>query len=265
METSTRPLALITGASTGIGYELAKVFAENKYDLIINSSSDKINEAASDLRNMGCEVKSIVADLATREGVDQLLTSIQGRKLDVLVVNAGVGVGGEFINTNFEEELNVMNLNMVYAVYLTKQVLKDFVARDEGKILFTSSIAAQMPGPYLSVYAASKAFLQSFAQAIRYEMEDLGKNVTITALQPGPTDTEFFSRAHMEDTMVGEAKKDDPAKVARDGFEALMKGEDHIVGGSLKNKVQATLGKVIPETQGARAHSQQAKPNELKH
>lgn len=265
MENSTRPLAVITGASMGIGLELARVFAKNNYDLLINSGTDKINEAAADLRNYGVEVESIIADLATKEGVDQLCTRVGTRKVDVLVLNAGVGVGGEFISNDFDDELNVMNLNMVYTVYLTKQILRDMVSRNDGRILFVSSVAAQMPGPYLSVYAASKAFIQSFAQAIRFEMEDLGKNVVITSLQPGPTDTEFFSRANMDDTMVGESKKDDPAKVALDGFNALMKGKDHIVGGSIMNKVQATIGKIIPERFGAKAHSQQAKPNELKH
>jgi uncharacterized protein len=261
-----RKLAVITGASSGIGYELAKIFAQNNYDLIINSSSTKIEEATSDLRNSGSDVTAVMADLSTREGAEKLYQEIsaKGRPVDVLVLNAGVGQGGEFINIDFEDELNLMNLNMVYLVYLTKKILNDMVDRDEGKILFTSSIAAQMPGPYYAVYAASKAFVESFSQAIRFEMKDTGKNITITALQPGATDTNFFQEADMENTKVGkDDSKDDPAKVARDGYEALMSGKDHIVAGALKNKFMATAGKVMPETQNAKLQGGMAKPDSL--
>lgn len=262
-----RKLALITGASTGIGYELAKVFAKNNYDLIINSSTERIAERVPELEAFGVKVYDVQADLATREGCDLLYGKVSslGRLLDVAVLNAGVGASGEFTQTSFEKELNVMNLNVVYTVYLTKLVLKDMVDRNEGKILITSSIAGEMPGPYYSVYAASKAFLQSFTEAIRYEMKDLKKNITITALQPGPTDTEFFERADMEDTPVGQGKKDDPAVVAQDGFDALMSGKDHVVAGSFKNKLQATAAKFLSDQQGASAHASGSRPQELKH
>lgn len=264
MTKSNRKLAVITGASSGIGYELAKVFAENDFDLVINSGSGRINDSAEDLGGKGVEVTSVAADLSTREGADELYQKVSslGRPVDVLVLNAGVGQGGEFINIDFEEELNVMNLNMVYLVYLTKKFLKDMVDRNEGKILFTSSIAAQMPGPYYAVYAASKAFVESFAQAIRFELKDTGRNITVTALQPGPTDTEFFARADMEDTKVGYDDKDDPAKVAKDGFEALMSGKDHVVSG-LKNKIMATAGKIMPESQNAKLQGSMSKPDSL--
>lgn len=186
---NTRKLALITGASSGIGLELARVFAKEEYDLIIVSGKERIEDAAQLLGQYDVNVKPVTADLSTEEGVDNLYSEIKayGRKLDVAVLNAGVGVGGQFIETDFNDELYLMNLNMVYLVCLTKKILKDMVARNEGKIMLTSSIAAEMPGPYYAVYAASKSFVQSFAEAIRYEMKDTDKNITITSLQPGPT------------------------------------------------------------------------------
>lgn len=265
MNDYSKPLAVITGASSGIGFELARVFAKNGYDLIINSNSEKITESAEELRALGCTVNEVKADLSTREGVDELCTMITSfrKHVDVLVLNAGVAVGGEFINNSFEDELNSMNLNMVYLVYLCKKVLQDMVDRNEGKILFTSSIAAEMPGPYYAVYAASKSFVQSFAEALHYEMKDTKKNIIITALQPGPTDTDFFDRANLNDTDVGEADKDDPAQVAQQGFDALMSGKDHVVAGSFMNKAQTLSSKMISDQMRAAAHAKQIKPHSL--
>lgn len=257
-------LAVITGASSGIGYELAHIFAKNGYDLIINAENEKLHEKALHLRTHGVEVTEVLADLSTREGVDELYQQMSylGRPVDVVVLNAGVGVGGEFVSNDYEKELYSMNLNMVNLVYLTKKFLPDMVSRNDGKILFTSSIAAQMPGPYYAVYAASKAFVQSFAEAIRFEMKDSNKNITVTALQPGATDTDFFKRANMLDTKIGEAEKADPVKVAQDGYDALMAGKDHVVSG-LINKIQSTAGKIMSEQMGAAVHSKMTKPNSL--
>lgn len=262
-----RKTALITGASSGIGFEMARVFAKNDYDLIICSSSNQLSEKAKILRQYEVDVVEIVADLATESGVEELWDGfvITGKTLDVAVLNAGVGVGGEFIQNDFEEEKNLMNLNMVYLTCLAKKVLNYMVPRDSGKVLFTSSIAAEMPGPYYAVYAASKAFVQSFAEAIRYEMKDMKRNITITSLQPGPTDTEFFARADMTDTPAGEGKKDDPALVAQDGYDALMSGKDHVIAGSFKNTIMANSGKVMTDQMGAAVHGKQAKPNSLNH
>jgi len=260
-----KPLAVITGASSGIGFELARVFGENGYDLIINSDSDKIVDSANQLRGQGYDVQEVRADLSTREGVDTLYSHIStsGREVDTLVLNAGVAAGGEFLKNDFESELYSMNLNMVYLVYLAKKVLRDMAARNEGKVLFTSSIAAEMPGPYYAVYAASKSFVQSFAEAIRYELKDTNKNITITSLQPGPTDTNFFERGDLTDTEVGQKEKDDPAQVAKQGFDALMEGKDHVVAGSFMNKVQASGSKFMTEEMRAAAHAKQTKPNSL--
>ena len=258
-------LAVITGASSGIGFELAHVFAKNGFDLIINSeASEKLHEKAILLRKQGVEVTEVVADLAIREGVDELYRQINttGRTIDSLVLNAGVGVGGDFATTSFEDELYLMNLNVVNTVYLAKKVLKDMVSRNEGRILITSSIAGKMPGPYYAVYAASKAFLQSFSEALYYEMKDLKRNITVTALQPGATDTEFFARAGMLDTKAGESKKADPAKVAQDGYDALMAGKDHVVSGVL-NKIKVSGGELMTEQMTASAHAALTKPHSL--
>lgn len=262
MKSDVKPLAVITGASRGIGLELAKVFAANGYDLVINSNSEEIAKSAQELRESGCTVNEVMSNLATREGVDELYRYIKsmGRNVDVLVLNAGVAAGGEFINNDFEDELYSMNLNMVYLVYLTKKILKDMANRDEGKILFTSSIAAEMPGPYYAIYAATKSFVQSFAEALHFEMKDTKRNITITALQPGPTDTNFFERAGLENTKAGQGEKDDPAVVAQQGFDALMAGKDHVIAGSMMNKIQAAGAQVISEQRAAATHAKQIRP-----
>lgn len=253
-------LAVVTGASSGIGYELAKVFADNGFDLLVVAEDSGIINAAIEFRQSGRTVEYAQIDLAKPKGVEDLYSKIKllNRPVEALAVNAGVGVGGEFIKTNIEQEINLINLNVTSAVHLTKLVLQDMVGARRGRILFTSSIAAEMPGPYYAVYGASKAFLQSFAEAIRFEVKDLG--VTITALQPGATETNFFARGGMLDTKAGQAKKDDPAEVAQQGFEALMEGKDHVVAGSFKNKVAAAMGKLMTEAQGAKMQAKDLKP-----
>lgn len=262
MGNDVKQLAVITGASRGIGLELARVFSANGYDLIMTSNSGDIYKSAQELRENGCTVTEVMCDLATRKGVDELYRFVKstGKNIDVLVLNAGVAVGGEFVNNDFDEELNSMNLNMVYLVYLAKKVLKDMVDRNEGKILLTSSIAAEMPGPYYAIYAATKAFVQSFAEALHFEMKDTKKNITITALQPGPTDTNFFERAGLENTKAGQNDKDDPAVVAQQGFDALMAGKDHVVAGSMMNKIQATGAQIMSEQKAAATHAKQIRP-----
>ena len=223
MNTSTRPLAVVTGASNGIGYELAKQFAQNGFDLLVTATGPSIDEAAQRLQESGTQVDTVQADLATYEGVETLYSKIQSmrRPVEAIAINAGVGVGGEFAHeTDLQDELNLINLNVVSSVHLAKRIVKDMVDRDQGRILFTSSIAAIMPGPFEAVYAASKAFIHSFAEGLRNELKDTG--VTVTSLMPGPTDTNFFHRAGMDDTKAGAKKKDDPAEVAKQGFEALM-------------------------------------------
>lgn len=257
---SNRPLAVVTGASNGIGYELAKQFAENGFDLLVTATDSKIDEAAPAFEQFGATVKTVQADLAKAEGVDTLWQAIQttGRPVEAIAINAGVGVGGKFTETDLQEEINLIELNITSSVHLAKHVVRHMVQRRKGRILFTSSIAALMPGPFEAVYAASKAFLRSFSQALRQELKDTG--VTVTALMPGPTDTDFFHRADMDDTKAGASKKDDPAQVAKQGFEALMTGKDEVVGGSVMNKVQAAVVQALPEPVKAVMHGQLSEP-----
>lgn len=259
---SAKRLAVITGASSGIGFELATQFAQNGFDLIICSSSEKIYQAANALREFGCLVHEVQADLRRPDGVEKLYSKIKSIScpVDSLVVNAGVGVGGaSFDKTELGKEIEMINLNIISSVHLTKLVLKDMVEEGHGRILITSSVAAIMPGPYEAVYAGTKAFLQFFSEALRVEMKD--KGITVTALLPGPTETDFFHRADMEDTQVGISKKDSAAQVAEQGYKALMNGEDMVVAGSMMNKVQTAMAKVMPQSVAAKMHGRMSKPN----
>lgn len=255
-----RPLGVVTGASSGIGRELARELAEHSFDLILSAEDAELDEAAAGLSRTGAAVDTVRADLATAEGVDSLVQRIRGdgRPVSALVINAGVGVNGPFVETDLDRHLEVVNLNVTGAVRLARLVLPDMVARGDGRVLFTSSVAATMPGPYMSTYNASKAFVYSFAQALRAELKDSG--VTVTALMPGPTDTEFFERADMEDTRLGQSKRDDPADVARDGYEAMMAGKDHVVAGGIRNNVQVAGAKITPDTAVAAAHAKMSEP-----
>lgn len=256
----TRPLAVVTGASSGIGYELAKQFAQNGFDLVVTATGSSIDKAAQAFEELGALVETVQADLATYDGVETLYSQIQatGRPVEAIAINAGVGVGGKFTETDLKDELNLINLNVVSSVHLAKRVVKDMVERGKGRILFTSSIAALMPGPFEAVYAASKAFVHSFSEGLRNELKDTG--VTVTALMPGPTDTNFFHRAGMDDTKAGAGQKDDPALVAKQGFEALMAGKDDLIAGSLKTKLQGTVSRVLPDTVNAELHRQLTEP-----
>ena len=254
-----RPFAVVTGASSGIGFELARQFVQNGFDVLIAAEDDGITEAARALAD-GARIESLKVDLATYEGVEQLYARIQsfGRPLEAIAINAGVGVGGGFTETKLEDELKLIQLNVTSAVHLAKRVARDMVKRGGGRILFTSSIAAIMPAPFEAVYGASKAFLLSFSEALRNELADAG--VSVTALLPGPTETNFFHRAGMDDTRVGQQKKDDPAQVARQGFEAMMAGEQKVIAGSLKTKLQAAVAQVLPDEGKVRMHRHLSEP-----
>jgi short-subunit dehydrogenase len=260
--TEKKPLALVTGASSGIGLELARQFAENGYDLVVTAEDAGLTAAAAELRGTGAQVQPVQVDLRTPDGVTSLYAAAtaDGRFLDAVALNAGVGRGGAFIDNPLADEQEIIDLNITSTVHLAKLVLKDMAARGAGKVLITSSIASTMPGSFQAVYNASKSFLQSFAEALQEELKDTG--VTITSLMPGPTDTNFFHRAEMDDTRVGQGAKDDPAQVAKQGFEALMDGDAKLTAGSLKTKAQGVANKVLPDKLKAVAHRQMAEPED---
>jgi short-subunit dehydrogenase len=256
-----RPLAVITGASSGIGFELAKVFAGEDFDLLIAAEDAELTLALEALKESDAHVEAHRVDLATEAGVIELYRHIQntGRPVDALVLNAGIGAGGAFATeTKLADELKLIDLNVRGTVHLCKLVVADMAERDEGRILLTSSIASTMPGPFQAVYNASKSFVQSFALALRNELKDTG--ISVTSLMPGATETEFFERAEMEDTEVGAGEKDDPAEVARQGFDALMADKERVVAGALKNRVQVAVGRVIPDSVKAEQHRRMAEP-----
>jgi uncharacterized protein len=258
-ETKTRPLALVTGASSGIGLELARELRDRGYDVVVTAEDAAVEDPGL-LGEGATPVLAVRADLADPLGVEKLDDRVRqlGRPLDILAINAGVGVGGHFIETELGAQLNLVDLNVRSAVHLARLRLPEMVQRGEGGVLFTSSIAATMPGPYQSTYNASKSFVYSFAEALRVELEDTG--VTVTALMPGPTETNFFRRANIEDTKLGQSKKDDPREVARDGLDALSAGKDHVVAGSAKNKAQVAAAKVLPDTAMAAIHARMTEP-----
>ena len=259
-EDGERPLAVVTGGSSGIGIELARRFAENGYDLLIAAErQDHLATAQQELAASGASVETHASDLATEQGVDSLFATIEGRAVDVLCVNAGVGLGGPFVDTDLQRELRMIDLNVRGAVQLTKLVLKDMVARDSGKLLFTSSIAATHPDPFEAVYGSTKVFLRWFGEALRNELKDT--SVGVTVLMPGVTDTNFFERAEMMDTNAGEMKnKDNPAVVAEAAFEALM-ADKHKVIPTIKNKVMGAMADMSPAPVGAQMHRGLAEPH----
>ncbi|MBX0289066.1 SDR family oxidoreductase [Hymenobacter sp. HSC-4F20] len=262
--TTSQQYALITGATSGIGYELAKLFAQDHYNLILVARNEQeLQNTAAELRqHYGVEVETIAKDLFRSEAPFEVYEAVKakGIQVSVLVNNAGQGQYGEFVETDINRELDIIQLNIGAYVVLTKKFLQEMVARNEGKILQVSSIGGELPGPLQSVYHGTKAFITSFTEAIREETKET--NVTITALLPGVTDTDFFNKADMtEAKLVKEGHRADPAEVAKDGYEALKAGKDKIVSGFM-NKVQVAISNVIPDDLVAANLHQQAKPSE---
>ena len=257
-----KELALVTGASSGIGYSLAQELANRGYDLIVCSAGDRLAGAAEDFRRAASTVVEVQADLATYDGVMELWNRVEAlnRPLAIACLNAGVGVGGLFRDTDLSEELNMVQLNCTGTVHLAKHIVRHMTARNAGHILFTASIAGEMVAPREAVYAATKAFDLSFAHSLRYELRDT--KITVTALQPGPTDTDFFHRAHMDNTQVGsEGKKESqPEEVAKQGIEALLKGEDHVYAASMKTKMEGMMANIVPGSVKGAMHEKMAKP-----
>ena len=257
MATQLRPFAIVTGASSGIGFELAKCCTANGFDVLIAADEPRIEEAARELRASGATVDALQVDLATQEGVDALYATAKGRPISALLANAGRGLGRAFLEQDFEEVRDVIDTNVTGTLYLIQTVGREMVARGEGKILITGSIAGFMPGSFQAVYNGTKALLDSFSYALREELKDTG--VTVSCLMPGPTETEFFRRADLMDTKVGTEEKQPAEEVAKVGFDAMMSGDAAVIAG-WKNKLQATLANIVPNETLAEQHRKLAEP-----
>lgn len=254
----THPLAVVTGASSGIGLELAKLCAQNGFDLVIAADQGDLQAAVDTLSALGVEVTPVPVDLATPGGVDALITAIGQRPVDALLANAGHGLGKGFLDQDFEAVKHVVNTNITGTLDIIQRVGRQMRDRKEGRILITGSIAGFMPGTFQAVYNGTKAFIDSFSYALRDELKDSG--VTVTVLMPGVTDTRFFERADLMDTKVGtDENKADPADVAKAGFDAMMDGESDVVAG-FKNKVQVALANITPAEVLAKQHRKMAEP-----
>ena len=253
--------AIITGASTGIGFELATLAAKDGYDLLVVADEPLIDAAARDFEQFGTTVRSVEADLSTIDGVDALMAATNGRQVDLLCANAGRGLGHAFLEQEMADWRKVVDTNIVGTLYLLQQVMPAMVARNAGKVLVTGSIAGYIPGAFNAVYNASKSFVDYFCDALRNEIKD-ADGVTLTTLKPGPVDTEFFDRADMNDTKVGQStSKRDPALVAKDGWDALMAGKDSVFSG-FATKVQGVMANVLPASMLAAQHRKQAEPTD---
>ena len=251
-----RPLAIVTGASSGIGRELAYEAATRGYDLIL-AADEPLEEAAAEMRGLGADVTSVETDLATREGIGQLMQATQGRKIDALLANAGHGLGKGFLDQEFVQVQHVINTNVTGTLDLVQRVARDMRRDLSGKILITGSIAGFMPGTFQAVYNGTKAFLDSFSYALGNELK--GTGVTVTCLMPGATDTDFFARADLLDTKMGSDEKADPAEVAKIGFDAMEHGEAGVVAG-LSNKLRVAVANVLPNTMLAEQHRKTTEP-----
>src|SRR4051812_19538920 len=257
MATQARPLAIITGASTGIGFELAKLCGERGFNLVVAADEPQIEQAAQRLRATGAAVEALQVDLATTEGVDQLVATIGGRPVAALLANAGRGLGHAFLDQDWVQIRRVIDTNVTGTLYLIQQIGRQMRQSGTGRILIVGSIAGFMPGTFQAVYNGTKALLDSFSFALRAELADSG--VTVTCLMPGATETEFFERADMLDTKLGTEKKQPPEEVAKVGFEAMMRGDGDVVSG-WQNKLQAAIAHVTPSKVLAEMHRKQAAP-----
>jgi short-subunit dehydrogenase len=262
MPKAAQGLAVVTGASTGIGYELARCCSEYGFDLVVVADEPEIQKAAEEFKASGTRVKAVQADLATLEGVDKLYDALEGRRVDALLANAGRGLGKGFLDQDFDDVLRVVNTNISGTIYLIQKIGRDMRSAGAGRILITGSIAGFVPGTFHAVYNASKAFLDSFSFALRAELKDTG--ITVTCLMPGATETDFFERADLMDTKIGQKKKDDPADVARTGFKAMMNGEGDVVSG-WHNKLQSAIANITPASWLAEQHRKETEPGSAYH
>jgi short-subunit dehydrogenase len=256
-------LSVVTGASTGIGLELAKCCAKDGMELVIVADEPRIQDAAVELRALGAaKVEAIEADLSNEQGVDKLIAAVGNRPVEHLIANAGRGLGDAFLDQAWAAARHVADTNIIGTIYLIHELGRRMRDAGHGRILITGSIAGFMPGSYQAVYNGTKAFLDSFSYALREELKDT--DVTVTCLMPGATETEFFKRADMMDTKVGSEEKMDPAEVATQGYEAMMSGEGQVITG-WKNKMQVAMSHMMPSETLAKQHTKEAAPGTAKH
>jgi uncharacterized protein len=262
MATAARPLAVVTGASTGIGLGIARALATCDHDLVVAADEPQIEATAAELRGAGADVRAAQVDLATRDGVLDLVAAVGtvGQPVAALVLNAGIGVNGPFVETDVEDHLRLIELNVTGAVHLAGRLLPPMAQRGEGRLMVTSSIASAMVGPMMSTYNASKTFLAAWANALRQELDDSG--VTVTTLMPGGTDTEFFDRAGMGESKLAQRDNDDPDEVGRQAVEGMLAGEADLVSGPRRNALLAAMAKVLPEGVVARGHERFVDPDQ---
>jgi uncharacterized protein len=255
--------ALVTGGTSGIGYELAKLLATDGYNLVLVArSSERLLEVSDEFQELGVDVLLIDKDLSDQRSAKEIYHELksQGINIDVLINNAGQGQKGKFHEVDLERHLEIMHLNMVSLVAITKLFLTDMLARKRGKILNLASVVSKTPAPEFSIYAASKAFVLSFSEALAKELEDT--NVTVTALMPGRTDTDFFNKADMTDTKeYQDHKLADPTDVAKDGYEALMSGESRVVSGT-QNKLMVGMMNALPDSANASKMQKNIQPSD---
>jgi uncharacterized protein len=257
MATATRPFAIVTGASSGIGYELARECVDHGYDVLIAADEPQIMQAAETLRHGAAVVEAVQANLVDEAGVEKLYQAARGRPVDALLANAGRGLGRGFLDQDPRDWIHVVETNITGTLLLIQKVGRDMRAAQSGRILITGSIAGFMPGTFQAVYNGTKAFLDSFAYALRHELK--GSGVSVTCLMPGATETDFFKRADMMDTKIGQQKKDDAAAVAKAGFDAMMKGAGQVVTG-WDNKLRAAIAHLAPADALAEMHRGMAQP-----
>jgi hypothetical protein len=252
--TQGRKTALITGASGGIGYEFARIFAREGYNLVLVARTEsKLAQIKGDLeKKHGISVKVLAKDLAEPSAPQEIFSELQGESIsvDALINNAGFTVYGPFAETSLQKELELLQVNMVALTHLTKLFLPGMIEKGWGKVLNVASTAAFQPGPLMACYYASKAYVLFFSEALAVELE--GTGITVTALCPGPTETGFQKRGNMEDSkLVAGRKIMDARTVAKAGYRALMKGQPVVIPG-LSNLVIAEAVRFMPRRLVAR-------------
>lgn len=255
------PYAIITGGSSGIGFELAKLLANDGYDLLIGGYSDRVFNAVEELKKYGNNVNGVKADLATEEGVNKFLESIatNNQPINIAILNAGISLGGAFLDNSIEAHLNLLSLNVISILKIAHALIPKMIQNGGAKILLNSSLSATTPTPYEGIYGATKAFISSFGNSLREEL--IGTGIQLTILHPGATSTEFHHRAGMDSTVFGDNSwKNDPVLVAKQGYQGLLRGQTNLVGGDVDTVRSWNDNKILSEEEKARRFAESSRP-----